>query len=1186
MITRQPVRRTGTTFSRRIKAHLCHVLIQRLRHRLPLSRPPLRPRRLHTRCVLWSLLFLSSLLSLLPAAARADAVSNQQEVLMLDFEKGDLAGWRHRPGDEPFLRCAISQSDEALSGMGSLRGNADGWDTLRAGNEQVEFRYDLQHPIEIDSTTEISWIWRIADTTYRDGVGLTLFVAFGDSTKDVTWFSHSQFDRGRAHERTDPAGKRIFHRFGILAEMRARRPDLMFPSRGRLQRVQVQFMRPVGQIAWIDDILVGPPAMHPEFSDIKTLPVPIFPQAVDLQAADLDGDGRCDLITGIVEEPPRITWGRRDLRTTSRASGEGYGLDSARSMASICVQDLDGDGTVDLAGLAGDRLRLFRGLGRGHFQEIPCPQLSPMRDWDPYRLLVAELLPGGGPELVVHRKASMYHDTLFTSAHSWKYRPVPFPPPSGPWHVTGYRWNSAIADVDNDGDLDIFSCNSDLYLQDGGRLVCATETWLPERGNHQTGAVFGDIDRDGRMDLFITVDIMGDSRDTTRASRPTHRHCLLYRNDGDHFTDVSSWIQAPKSRHARNPLMEDFDLDGDLDIFYTCNPLQEPPRGDPALDNVYLDNDGRGRFRPPAGDSWIGEIPPCRQALSYDADDDGAPDLVYVPWGGMPPQLERNPLARGHWIKVRVLDHHGAPHAGGALLSLYTADGRLAGFRQSGVGSMRPGFGEAIFGCPDDGPYRLVVVYPSSRERPVVRSGLRPGTRVLLIEPSWDGPLGALAGSLGVGWRSYVRRCALVGWSVIAPLATLFGVIAGATLFTFSPALRRILLRFSRNRVRMAMGVAPGGAAPDILEFDGRLSPVLARYLAGTVTAGGGIVLLVVPFWPHDPTSGSAGRLGLAGLLFGVALGLGVTHLDTTRRRALLGALPGDDRRTRLLEALDGFSHARWLKYLAGLASLSGSLTEGADPRAVLPHLENRLSSYEKLIRPQMAEIARLLLHCDLGQGATFRSGFDSIDRDIRRIREGGALSVPPSVLSSLAEAAARMQETVRQMFIELGAAMSSEIPAVLGLAMERSREEAREVEFAVQSDGDLPVVFAPPGELSNILENLLANAARAALLTAHQRSPRVAVETIREGGFIIILVKDTGPGIPAARQEEIFVPSSVHLESRGRGLPYARRRLQLWDGRIHVASSSPEEGTTMCVRLHSLESRREGTDGSRERRL
>jgi len=88
----------------------------------------------------------------------------------------------------------------------------------------------------------------------------------------------------------------------------------------------------------------------------------------------------------------------------------------------------------------------------------------------------------------------------------------------------------------------------------------AFEDVAPQLGLNQTGSCGGpfwvDIDGDGDQDLCRMH----------RFGEPS----VIYRNDGDHFTPMSSGIGLPQDADAGGVNPMDFDHDGDLDLFTHC----------------------------------------------------------------------------------------------------------------------------------------------------------------------------------------------------------------------------------------------------------------------------------------------------------------------------------------------------------------------------------------------------------------------------------------------------------------------------------------------------------------------------------------------------------------------------------------------------------------------------------------
>src|SRR5438874_1081894 len=88
---------------------------------------------------------------------------------------------------------------------------------------------------------------------------------------------------------------------------------------------------------------------------------------------------------------------------------------------------------------------------------------------------------------------------------------------------------NAWADVDNDGDLDLFVAFRDapnmLFRNDGGRFTSVGKELGLDDPRRTVGAVWFDFDGDGDLDLF-TANQNGDANG-------------LWRNDGSKFVDVA-----------------------------------------------------------------------------------------------------------------------------------------------------------------------------------------------------------------------------------------------------------------------------------------------------------------------------------------------------------------------------------------------------------------------------------------------------------------------------------------------------------------------------------------------------------------------------------------------------------------------------------------------------------------------
>ncbi len=163
--------------------------------------------------------------------------------------------------------------------------------------------------------------------------------------------------------------------------------------------------------------------------------------------------------------------------------------------------------------------------------------------------------------------------------------------------------NGAVAcDIDGDGDQDLAVANygvsnqgapNFLWRNDGGRQftevgvawgmarLATGNRWMAETGNgtqpepgadentwigsNSFGIDCGDVDGDGRNDLWVSTISHPDPDYTRQWSDPSH----LLLNRGDHFEDVTADVGIPFNEGDIDGALVDFDNDGRLDISVT-----------------------------------------------------------------------------------------------------------------------------------------------------------------------------------------------------------------------------------------------------------------------------------------------------------------------------------------------------------------------------------------------------------------------------------------------------------------------------------------------------------------------------------------------------------------------------------------------------------------------------------------
>jgi len=135
-------------------------------------------------------------------------------------------------------------------------------------------------------------------------------------------------------------------------------------------------------------------------------------------------------------------------------------------------------------------------------------------------------------------------------------------------------------------------------------------------------------------------------------------------------------------------------------------------------------------------------------------------------------------------------------------------------------------------------------------------------------------------------------------------------------------------------------------------------------------------------------------------------------------------------------------------------------------------------------------------------------------------------------------------------------------------VALRRYAFGEQNIALVTELDQQLPLTWADNFQVQQVLLNLITNAEQA--LHEWQGERRVTVTTHYDDQTIKLSVSDSGPGMDAAMQEQIFNPFFTTKgvgEGTGLGLSIADGIVREHGGRITVAST-PEQGATFTVEL------------------
>ncbi len=137
------------------------------------------------------------------------------------------------------------------------------------------------------------------------------------------------------------------------------------------------------------------------------------------------------------------------------------------------------------------------------------------------------------------------------------------------------------------------------------------------------------------------------------------------------------------------------------------------------------------------------------------------------------------------------------------------------------------------------------------------------------------------------------------------------------------------------------------------------------------------------------------------------------------------------------------------------------------------------------------------------------------------------------------------------------------------------SRNEWKYVaEVVTDLDPDLPPVPCLPGDLNQVILNVVVNAAQAigdVVKESGQSAGRITVRTRHDDDHVEISVEDTGAGIPKELQSKVFDPFFTTKEvgkGTGQGLAIAHSIVTDKHGGTIAFQTEPGRGTTFIIRL------------------
>lgn len=433
-------------------------------------------------------------------------------------------------------------------------------------------------------------------------------------------------------------------------------------------------------------------------------------------AGDYDNDGDPDLY--VSNFGPNVFYENNGDGSFTAWPNDALIANGSRFSAGVCFVDIDRDGNLDLYVANYQKFTFDK-----HFQQRigdylfhPGPKDFPAEDHFLYRNL------GDG--------------TFVDYSQAAGIRVAPKP---GMGVIAG--------DFNGDDAPDIFVANDSfsnfLFINDGeGRFaedaaISGVAIDRAGRANGNMGVEVADLDGDLLFDFFTT---------TYQDEMP-----VLYRQIVDGlFEDAThiSKIEPKLYPHVSWGVgLEDFDNDGDKDIYIACGHFLDniqfiDDRTKVKVRNFLLQNDGTGRFEDvteQAGDAILLEES-SRGAGFDDLDNDGRIDIVVLN-SQAKPQILRNQLssedtsiAKKRWLQVQLVGTQSNRDAAGAKVIVETELGKQIAMVHLGRGYQSHYGTRLHFGLGESQTATIEVLWPSGRKS--THSVDKLNSQLQIVEPN------------------------------------------------------------------------------------------------------------------------------------------------------------------------------------------------------------------------------------------------------------------------------------------------------------------------------------------------------------------------------------------------------------------------------------------------------------------
>ncbi|MCB1042611.1 MAG: CRTAC1 family protein [Acidobacteria bacterium] len=432
-----------------------------------------------------------------------------------------------------------------------------------------------------------------------------------------------------------------------------------------------------------------------------------------LATGDVDNDGWVDVFVVGGDAFPHHLYRNVQGLFVDVTSGSGLEMDGL-AVAGPAFGDLNGDGLLDFlcGGIQGQHPRVFLNTGNLQFLEVTISsQIQAIGDT--FSCAMGDFNRDGHLDVFLSHWGSPFGDgrlwrnngqAVFTDVDDLAGTAAPGP--------VDYSFSPTFTDFNGDGWPDILLASdfghSQVFMNRGdGTFLDITSAVITDENG--MGSAVADFDNDGDMDWFVSSIWDPDGLPNGNWGITGNR---MYENSGNGaFADITDHAGTRQGYWGWGSAAQDYNNDGWIDLFHVngfFGELAGEFHHDPS--RLFVNQSGF-TFLETSEISGIADTGQGRGVACFDYDRDGDIDIL-IQQNSTPVRLYRNDTNTGNYLTIQLQDTQGK-RAAGARIVASTPDG-MQQTREIRVGShfVSQDPDEAFFGLGPNQRVQLDVIWP------------------------------------------------------------------------------------------------------------------------------------------------------------------------------------------------------------------------------------------------------------------------------------------------------------------------------------------------------------------------------------------------------------------------------------------------------------------------------------------